>query len=57
MTKRFAEGVVPRPPHWGGYRVSLDRMEFWQGEKYRLHDRVEYVRVPEGGWRARRLCP
>jgi len=37
--------------------VSLDRMEFWQGEKYRLHDRVEYAPVPEGGWRARRLCP
>lgn len=57
MTKRFAEGVVPRPPHWGGYRVSLDRMEFWQGEKYRLHDRIEYMRGPGDGWRVRRLCP
>lgn len=57
MTRRFAGGEVPRPPHWGGYRVNLERMEFWQGEKYRLHDRIEYARIPGGGWRVQRLCP
>jgi len=57
VTKRFAGGTVPRPPHWGGYVVSLDRMEFWQGDKYRLHDRIEYARTREGGWRVWRLCP
>jgi len=57
MTVRFAGTEVPRPPHWGGYRVSLDRIEFWQGDKYRLHDRVEYARTTEGRYEVRRLSP
>jgi pyridoxamine 5'-phosphate oxidase len=57
MTRRFAGGDVPRPPHWGGYRVSLDRIEFWQGDKYRLHDRIVYTRTAEGGYDVTRLCP
>lgn len=45
--QRFEGGDVPRPPHWGGYLVIPDRIEFWYGAKYRLHERVTYVR--EGG--------
>ena len=57
MTNRFADGMVPRPAHWGGYRVSLDQIEFWQGDKYRMHDRIVYTRTAEGGYRVERLCP
>lgn len=57
LTARFASGDVPRPPHWGGYRVSLDRIEFWQGDKYRLHDRILYTRQADGSYAATRLCP
>lgn len=54
---RFDGSEVPRPPHWGGYRVSLERVEFWQGDPHRLHDRIVYVRTGDEGWSARRLCP
>jgi len=47
----------PRPPHWGGYRVVPDAIEFWQGRPSRLHDRLLYRPVPEGGWRIVRLAP
>ncbi len=48
--------VVPRPPHWGGYLVRPDRIEFWYGAQFRLHERVAYVR--EGGvWRKGMLYP
>ena len=57
LTARFADRDVPRPPHWGGYRVSLDRIEFWQGDKYRLHDRIVYTRQADGTYTATRLCP
>jgi pyridoxamine 5'-phosphate oxidase len=60
MTARFAGTDVPRPPHWGGYRVSLDRIEFWQGDKYRLHDRIVYTRrigTSDGAYEVTRLCP
>ena len=48
---------VPRPDFWGGYRVGLARVEFWQGRPDRLHDRFEYVRTAEGGWDLSRLSP
>jgi len=47
---------VPRPPHWGGYRLTPEVFEFWQGRPGRLHDRLEYFRV-NGAWRLRRLAP
>jgi pyridoxamine 5'-phosphate oxidase len=53
---KFAGGEVPRPPLWGGYAVTPSRMEFWQGRKMRLHDRIEY-RLEEGSWVKVRLAP
>ncbi|MCU1371283.1 MAG: pdxH [Ilumatobacteraceae bacterium] len=47
---------IPRPPHWGGYCVGIDRIEFWQGQPDRLHDRFEYRRTPTG-WTIDRLSP
>lgn len=48
---------VPRPPHWGGYRLTPDRMEFWQGRENRLHDRIEYRRTSARSWQLARLFP
>lgn len=56
VAKRFEPGPVPRPPHWGGYRVLPRAIEFWQGRENRLHDRLEYIRSG-GGWSIRRLSP
>jgi pyridoxamine 5'-phosphate oxidase len=47
----------PRPPHWGGYRLVPDLLEFWQGRPSRLHDRVRYAREASGPWRIERLAP
>lgn len=49
-------GTVPRPEHWGGYRLSPDRIEFWQGRRNRLHDRFEFSTEGDG-WSVRRLAP
>jgi pyridoxamine 5'-phosphate oxidase len=55
---RFPEpAAVPRPPHWGGYRLVPDSVEFWQGRPSRLHDRLRYARIGEHGWRIDRLSP
>jgi len=48
---------VPRPPHWGGYAVTPERVEFWQGRPSRLHDRVLYLPDGNGGWMKQRLYP
>lgn len=57
--RRFPD-VVPRPPHWGGYRVVPTAWEFWQGRRSRLHDRIRYRRPPGGAagpWVIDRLAP
>ena len=49
--------AVPRPARWGGFRVVPDAFEFWQGRENRLHDRLAYDGLADGGWRRRRLAP
>jgi pyridoxamine 5'-phosphate oxidase len=53
----YASGEVPRPPNWGGYRVRHQMVEFWQGRRSRLHDRLRYRRAEGGGWTLDRLAP
>jgi pyridoxamine 5'-phosphate oxidase len=57
MTERFADQPIPLPPHWGGYRLAPERIEFWQGRANRLHDRFRYTRQPDGSWTIDRLAP
>lgn len=67
LEARFAEveaqykkagDTVPRPPHWGGYRLVPEMLEFWQGRRSRMHDRIRYRRnVDTGGWTIDRLAP
>ena len=54
---RFSGDDVPRPEYWGGYRLVPDAIELWQGRENRLHDRVHWIREPDGGWRSERLSP
>ena len=54
---RYAGQDIPRPPFWGGYRLSPTRIEFWQGRPNRLHDRFCYTRQPDNTWRIERLSP
>lgn len=51
------EEDVPRPGHWGGFLLRPATVEFWQGQRARLHDRFLYTREPEGGWGIERLAP
>ena len=53
---RFRDDV-PRPPDWGGYRLRVRVMEFWQSREHRLHDRLRYTLEESGGWRIERLGP
>jgi pyridoxamine 5'-phosphate oxidase len=57
MTERFSSGEIPLPPHWGGYRLAPETIEFWQGRPNRLHDRFRYSRSAEGAWEIERLAP
>ena len=54
---RFGAGGVPRPPHWTGYRLAPDRIEFWRDKPFRLHERIVYTRADAGGWKIGRLYP
>lgn len=49
--------TLPRPPHWGGYAVKPQLIEFWQGRPSRLHDRILYTSTTENGWKVERLAP
>ncbi|GAA1990974.1 pyridoxamine 5'-phosphate oxidase [Amycolatopsis minnesotensis] len=57
IERRFADVEdVPYPPHWGGWRIRPDTVEFWQGRQDRMHDRLRFVRI-EDGWRIERVAP
>jgi pyridoxamine 5'-phosphate oxidase len=55
--RRFADGAVPRPPHWGGYLLAPVAIEFWQHGDHRLHDRRRYTCALDGGWTSQLLAP
>lgn len=54
--EQFKDNEMTRPPHWGGYIVKPAKMEFWQGRRSRLHDRIQYTKQQEG-WNIERLAP
>lgn len=57
IKRRFAEGDIPLPSFWGGFRVRPHRFEFWQGRPNRLHDRFQYCRQDDQSWIIERLAP
>ena len=56
VAERFPDDI-PRPDHWGGYKLFPDAIELWQGRPDRLHDREHFLRAPDGAWRSERLSP
>jgi pyridoxamine 5'-phosphate oxidase len=56
IEQRFSGADVVRPPHWGGFVLSINTIEFWQGRPSRLHDRFRYSRSANG-WTVQRLAP
>ncbi|MFM7441160.1 MAG: pyridoxamine 5'-phosphate oxidase [Snowella sp.] len=57
LEEKYATEKVPRPPHWGGFRVIPTAIEFWQGRPSRLHDRIRYELGEKGNWFYQRLAP
>jgi len=57
LDTQYRERPVPRPLHWGGYRVLADAIEFWENRDDRLHDRLRYERDANGAWRTSFLAP
>lgn len=54
---KYEQAEIPLPPHWGGYCVTPQTIEFWQGRQSRLHDRLRYSRQANGSWVVERLSP
>lgn len=57
MLGRGEEYQILRPDHWGGYAITIDEIEFWQGRPGRLHDRIRFSRAKDGSWKKERLAP
>lgn len=58
LAERYANQEIPTPPHWGGYRLTPTAIEFWHGQRSRLHDRLRYSRDDESApWTRERLAP
>ena len=57
LITKFGNNPIPRPPHWGGYRLMPTYIEFWQGRPSRLHDRIAYTMLEDGDWKIERLSP
>ena len=57
LEAEYAGAEIPRPAFWGGYRLAPTLIEFWQGRPNRLHDRLRYRRLQDGGWLIERLSP
>lgn len=57
LEKEYQEKEVPKPPHWGGYKVIPKEFEFWQGRPNRLHDRIYFTKENESNWKIDRLAP
>jgi pyridoxamine 5'-phosphate oxidase len=57
LKRKFADGKVPLPSFWGGFRVVPRTVEFWQGRPSRLHDRIRYSLNEQGKWQRARLAP
>ena len=57
LKSEYPSGDVPHPDNWGGFRVSPDEFEFWQGRELRLHDRIRYKRDGDDAWVTERLSP
>lgn len=57
LESKYSGGNIPRPSHWGGYRIDPQEIEFWQGRPSRLHDRIRFRRDASGDWIRERLSP
>jgi pyridoxamine 5'-phosphate oxidase len=57
VSARFGDGPVSPPEHWGGYRIEVREIEFWQGREFRLHDRLRFRITDAGSWAIERLAP